>query len=65
MIARMATTPITFFGEVRDELKKVVWPSRQETIRLTVVILTVSLLVGAFLGGLDFAFTKLLQVVVK
>jgi preprotein translocase subunit SecE len=65
MIARMATTPITFFGEVRDELKKVVWPSRQETTRLTLVVITVSLLVGLFLGGLDFMFTKLLQTVVK
>jgi preprotein translocase subunit SecE len=65
MIARMATTPITFFGEVRDELKKVVWPTRQETIRLTLVVITVSLLVGLFLGGLDFIFVKLIGIIVK
>jgi preprotein translocase subunit SecE len=61
----MATTPITFFGEVRDELKKVAWPNRQETTRLTLVVITVSLLVGLFLGGLDFIFTKIIQIVVK
>jgi preprotein translocase subunit SecE len=61
----MATAPITFFHEVRDELKKVVWPTRQEVIRLTLVVIAVSLLVGMFLGGLDFLFTKTLQTVVK
>ena len=57
--------PITFLREVRDELKKVVWPTRQETIRLTLVVIVVSLFVGLFLGGLDFVFTKLLQTIVK
>lgn len=61
----MATTPIGFFRETADELKKVVWPTRQETIRLTFVVIAVSLLVGLFLGGLDFSFTKLLQTFVK
>ena len=65
MIAGMATTPITFFREVRDELGKVVWPTRQETTRLTMVVILVSLLVGVFLGGLDFVFTKLLSIFVK
>jgi len=61
----MATTPAAFLRETRDELKKVVWPTRQETIRLTMVVIVVSLIVGIFLGGLDFVFTKLLQIVVK
>ena len=65
MIARMATTPVGFFRETRDELKKVVWPTRQEVIRLTLVVITVSLLVGVFLGGLDFTFTSILQKFVK
>jgi len=58
-------TPVSFLRETRDELKKVVWPTRQEVIRLTLVVITVSLLVGIFLGGLDFTFTKLLQLIVK
>ena len=61
----MATTPIVFFREVQDELKKVVWPTRQETIRLTLVVITVSLLVGIFLGGLDYIFAGALRIVVK
>jgi preprotein translocase subunit SecE len=58
-------TPIAFLRETQDELKKVVWPSKQEIIRLTAVVIAVSLLVGLFLGGLDFIFTKTLQTVVK
>jgi preprotein translocase subunit SecE len=61
----MATTPTAFLRETRDELKKVVWPSRQEIIRLTAVVIAVSLLVGLFLGGLDFVFTKSIQTIVK
>lgn len=61
----MATTPFSFFRETRDELKKVVWPTRQETIRLTFVVIVVSLLVGLFLGGLDFVFVKIIGTIVK
>ena len=59
------TTPISFLRETRDELKKVVWPSRQEIIRLTFVVIMVSLVVGLFLGGLDFVFVKIIGTVVK
>ena len=57
-------TPVGFLRETRDELKKVVWPTRQEIIRLTVVVIAISLLVGLFLGGLDFIFTKLIGIVI-
>jgi preprotein translocase subunit SecE len=55
----MATTPVTFLKEVRDELKKVVWPTRDEVVRLTMVVIIVSLIVGFYLGALDYIFTKL------
>ena len=59
------TTPITFLKETRDELKKVVWPTRDEVVRLTTVVILTSLIVGLFLGGLDFVFTKIIEIVVK
>ncbi|MEK7534602.1 MAG: preprotein translocase subunit SecE [Patescibacteria group bacterium] len=61
----MPTSPATFLKQTRDELKKVVWPGRQEVIRLTTVVILISLIVGFFLGGLDFVFTKIMEVVVK
>lgn len=61
MNCNMATTPVLFLRETRDELKKVVWPTRQEVIKLTTVVILISLLVGLFLGGIDFFLTKLLN----
>lgn len=60
----MATTPVNFLREVREELKKVVWPTRDEIIRLTGVVILVSIFVGLFLGGADFILTKLIELVV-
>ena len=60
----MATTPVTFLKEVRDELGKVVWPSREEIIRLTGVVILISLIVGIFLGGTDFILTKLIGLLI-
>lgn len=58
-------TPVTFFEETRAELKKVTWPPRQEVLRLTFVVIAVSVIVGLYIGGLDFVFTKLLQFILK
>ena len=43
------------------ELRKVVWPSRRETLRLTLVVIVVCVIVGAILGVLDDGFTNLFQ----
>lgn len=50
-----------YLKEVRAELKKVNWPTKQETIKYTLVVIGVSLAVMIFLGGLDFFFTWLLD----
>lgn len=50
--------PIRFFNEVIAELKKVTWPTRDETIKLTAVVIVISVVVGAFIGGLDSLFLK-------
>ncbi len=59
------TSPLTFLKEVRDELKQVTWPTQNEVIRLTLLVITLSLVVGLFIGGLDFTFTKLVQMIIK
>lgn len=51
-------TPIGFFNEVVAELKKVTWPTRNETLKLTAVVIVISIVVGAFIGGLDSLFLK-------
>ncbi|OIO47439.1 MAG: preprotein translocase subunit SecE [Parcubacteria group bacterium CG1_02_40_82] len=51
---------VNFLKEVRFELKKVTWPTRQETIRFTLLVIGVSAGVAAFLGGLDYLFSIIL-----
>lgn len=51
----------TFFKEVRQELKKVTWPTRQETVKYTTVVILVTLAVAAFLGAVDLGLTWLIN----
>lgn len=55
---------ITYLKEVRVELKRVNWPTRAQTLRLTIAVIIFSVLVALFLGGLDFIFSKILQVLI-
>lgn len=50
---------LDFFREVRVELEKVVWPTREQTIRLTLIVISITVMVGFFVGGVDFIFIKL------
>ncbi len=59
------TTPLIFLRETRDELSKVTWPSQDEIIRLTLIVIFISIVVGAYIGGLDFLFTKLIAQIIK
>jgi len=52
---------VTFLKEVRLEMKKVNWPTREQTLRYTLIVIGVSAAVAAFLGTLDFIFTTLLN----
>jgi len=51
---------ITFIKESRIELKKVTWPTRQETTRYTAAVIVISVAVALFLGGLDYLFQFIL-----
>ncbi len=52
---------ITFLKEVGLEMKRVNWPTREETIKYTLIIVGVCLVVAIYLGGLDFLFAALLN----
>lgn len=54
----------SFISEVRSELFKVTWPTRPEVIRLTLVVIGISIGVGIYLGGLDLLFTEMLKFLV-
>ncbi len=48
-----------FYRETVGELRKVTWPTRQEAITLTKIVLIVTFGMSAFLGVLDFLFSRL------
>ena len=50
---------VRFFRETRTELGKVTWPTREDAIRLTTIVLVVLVISSILLGGLDFLFTRL------
>lgn len=52
---------LDFLKEVRVELQKVVWPTRKQTIQLTMIVVFVTIIVGFFLGAIDLGLTQLLN----
>jgi preprotein translocase subunit SecE len=47
-----------FFQETLGELRKVSWPTRQEAIRLTQIVLIVIVVMALLLGGLDWIYAR-------
>ena len=56
---------VQFLREVRVELKKVTWPSRQQTMGSTVVVLILVMIISFFLGMADIALSGLIRVVLQ
>ena len=50
-----------FLKEVGLEIKKVTWPTKKEILKNTLLVISISLALAIFLGGLDFLFKKLLE----
>jgi preprotein translocase subunit SecE len=47
-----------FLKEVRQELKKVLWPTRRELITYTIVVLVTVVVLTTYVFGLDVVFSK-------
>ena len=54
-----------FFQEVSVELKKVSWPTRQQTLNATVVVITVAVIVSFFLGIVDVVLARIVGSIMK
>lgn len=52
---------IKYFREVWEEMRKITWPTREQTIRYALIVIAVSVGVAVFLGLLDFVFSLGLQ----
>ncbi|MFH1381332.1 MAG: preprotein translocase subunit SecE [Chloroflexota bacterium] len=59
--AKASSPRIRPAGEIIAELKKVIWLNRNEAIRLTGMVLLVSVAMAILLGVIDLGFTKLVD----
>lgn len=55
----------TWWRETVSELRRVVWPTREEAINLTAAVLFVTALMTVILGGADLVFARLVKVLVS
>jgi preprotein translocase subunit SecE len=52
---------VAYIDETRQEIRKVVWPTREEAWNLTVVVLFVVMLVMLIIFGIDFVFSQVFK----
>lgn len=50
-----------YFGEIINELKKVVWLTRREVVYLSGMVLIITIICAAVLGALDYGFAQLVN----
>lgn len=56
---------LEFVREVKTELTKVTWPRRDAVTRLTAIVVAISVIIGGYIGGLDYLFTKLTELIIS
>ena len=54
-----------FVGETKQELKKVTWPSKQELLQSTLVVIVTTFILAAFIGVVDFCLSFLMRIILR
>ena len=57
--------PVNFLKEVKAELGKVAWSTREELLASTIVVIVVTVILGVFIGIIDAVLSKLLTILFK
>jgi len=53
-----------YIRETRAELRKVVWPTRQEALNLTIIVVVTILVMSVFFGAVDYLLTQLFRLLI-
>ena len=64
-MSKTVSTRQAFANDIIEELRKVSWPDRKETIRLTTVVIAISLIIGLYIGIIDVLLAKALELIAK
>ena len=62
---KQAPLSFGFSSAIIEELRKVTWPTKKETMRLTGVVIGISLIIGVYVGIIDVLLTKVLEIITK
>jgi preprotein translocase subunit SecE len=54
-----------FFREVKAEVKRITWPSKDETKKAFIAVIVFTLMYTILVGGLDFIFKSLFEIILK
>ena len=66
MVSALANNRLgRYLKEVRAEIRKVTWPSREEVLRMTSIVLLVLLISSAFMALVDYGFSLLIRFVIS
>ncbi|MGL4762080.1 MAG: preprotein translocase subunit SecE [Sarcina sp.] len=60
-----AAGPIQFLKEVRAEVKKITWPSKEEAKKAIIAVLVVAIAAIILVGSVDFVFKNLFEFIFK
>lgn len=52
---------VQYLRETRAELRKVVWPTREEAINLTIIVVATIIVMSIFFGAIDYLLTALFR----
>ena len=55
----------SFFREVKAEVKRITWPSKDETKKAFIAVVLFTLMYTILVGGLDFIFKSLFEIILK
>ncbi len=56
---------VQYIRETRAELRKVVWPTREEAINLTAIVVGTIVVMSAFFGVVDYLLTQLFRLLIN
>lgn len=59
------TNPVQFFRQVKQEVKKVTWPSKKEVMRATVMVIIIVAIASTFFFFVDMIFAAIVGAIFK
>lgn len=61
----MKTSPLEFINQVKAETRKVIWPTRRETVMTGVMVMIMTAILAVFFFGIDTMFEAIIKVLLK